>query len=47
MTKVLQIMDWITWCENDPVDQTVIPENFWKDKQKSKARVIADKQIKN
>lgn len=27
-------------------DQTVIPETFWKDKQKSKARVTADKQAK-
>ena len=31
-----------------PVDQTVIPENFWKkDKQKQKERVTDDKQVKN
>ncbi|PKB95080.1 hypothetical protein RhiirA5_437417, partial [Rhizophagus irregularis] len=29
-----------------PVDQTVIPENFWK-KDKQKARITADKQITN
>ncbi|PKC02156.1 hypothetical protein RhiirA5_454694 [Rhizophagus irregularis] len=29
-----------------PVDQTVIPENFWKN-DKQKARITEDKQIKN
>ncbi|RGB37424.1 hypothetical protein C1646_781423 [Rhizophagus diaphanus] len=33
--------------EMAPVDQTVTPETFWKKKQKSKARVLDDKQTKN
>ncbi|PKY59137.1 hypothetical protein RhiirA4_481631 [Rhizophagus irregularis] len=33
-------------CGNDPVDQTVIPENSWK-KDKQKVHVTDDKQVKN
>ncbi|PKK57351.1 hypothetical protein RhiirC2_798183 [Rhizophagus irregularis] len=33
--------------EMTPVNQPVIPENFWKDKQKLKACITTDKQIKD
>ncbi|CAB4421419.1 unnamed protein product [Rhizophagus irregularis] len=30
-----------------PIDQPVIPENFWKDKQKLKTCITTDKQVKD
>ncbi|EXX63251.1 hypothetical protein RirG_154050 [Rhizophagus irregularis DAOM 197198w] len=30
-----------------PVNQSVMPENFWKDKQKLKACITTDKQVKD